>query len=507
LALCRESLEPQGFFGWNDGLANASHPQQAAAHESPVPTAPLCVDLDGTLIYSDMLWESLARLIKQNFLYIFAVPFWVMSGRANLKRQVAARTTINPALLPYNESFVQFLREEKSRGRRILLVSASDRALVEKVAAQVGLFDEVMASDGQTNLRSETKRDALVKKFGQGGFDYAGNSYADVAVWAATRKNIVVNAPKSLATRMRNAGRVVAEFAGPPERARAAWKALRPHQWVKNIIIFVPLITAHKLRDVTMVQSSLLAFAAFSFFASGVYVLNDLLDLESDRQHVRKRNRPLASGRLYLPWAFIGGPLLLLIPTVLSLIALPKFALVLLAYGVITTAYSLRLKEVAILDVFVLAGLYTMRLVAGHVASGIEFSSWLLGFSMFIFLSLAMMKRLQELQSLREQNLTGIKGRGYVVGDLEIVNTFGMTSGYLSVIVMALYVNSEQVSKLYHHPGLLLLICPLLLYWISRVWLITHRGQLHDDPVLFALKDVQSYIIGVLALLLVWLAT
>ncbi len=480
---------------------------QAAAHESPIPSAPLCVDLDGTLIYSDMLWESLARLLKQNFLYIFAVPFWVLSGRANLKHQVATRATVNPALLPYNETFLSFLRVEKKRGRRILLASASDRALVDKVAAHVGLFEEVLASDGQTNLRSEAKRDALVKKFGQGGFDYAGNSLADLPVWAATRKNIVVNASAALATKMRNEGRVVAEFAGPPDRVSAVWQAMRPHQWVKNIIIFVPLITSHSVRDQVMVQSSLLAFAAFCLFASGVYVLNDLLDLESDRQHARKCKRPLASGRLYLPWAFIGGPLLLFVPMVLSLIALPKFALVLLAYGVITTAYSLRLKEVAILDVFVLAGLYTMRLVAGHIATGIDFSSWLLGFSMFIFLSLAMMKRLQELQSLRERNLTGIEGRGYVVGDLEMVNNFGMASGYLSVIVMALYVNSEQVTKLYSHPKLLMLICPLQLYWISRVWLITHRGQLHDDPVLFALKDRQSYVIGALALLLVWLAT
>jgi 4-hydroxybenzoate polyprenyltransferase/phosphoserine phosphatase len=465
------------------------------------------VDLDGTLIYSDMLWESLARLLKQNFLYIFAVPIWALSGRANLKRQVAARTTVNPALLPYNEAFLQFLREEKARGRRLVLASASEHALVEKVAGYVGLFDEVLASDGRTNLRSAAKCAALIKKFGRGGFDYAGNSSADLAVWAATRKNIVVNAPAALAARVRNDGRVAAEFAGPPERVRAIWQALRPHQWVKNIIIFVPLITAHKVGNAEDVQASLLAFAAFCLFASGVYVLNDLSDLESDRQHARKRNRPLASGRLYLPWAFVGGPLLLIVPTVLSLIALPRFAVVLLAYGVITTAYTLRLKEVAILDVFVLAGLYTMRLVAGHVATGIEFSSWLLGFSMFIFLSLAMMKRLQELQSLRDQNLTGIKGRGYLVGDLQMVNTFGVTSGYLSVIVMALYVNSDQVSRLYHHPGLLLLVCPLLLYWISRVWLITHRGQLHDDPVLFAIKDRQSYIIGALALLLVWLAT
>jgi len=488
-------------------LANAPHLTPATGGEATASSVPLCVDLDGTLTYTDMLWESLANLLKRNPLFAFMVPIWLLSGRANLKRQVAKRATIDATLLPYNEEFLNYLRTEKSRGRKILLVSASDQALVEKVAAHIGLFDDVMASDGQTNLRSENKCAALEKRFGKNGFDYAGNSPPDIAVWAGARQAIVVNAPAALTARMKGTGKVSAEFPARGQPLRALWKALRPHQWVKNIIIFVPLITAHKIRDVEAVKASLLAFAAFCLFASGVYVLNDLFDLESDRQHATKKNRPLASGRLYLPYAFIAGPLLLLVPTVLSLIALPRFALVLLAYGIITTAYSLRLKEIAMLDVFVLAGLYTMRLVAGHVATGIEYSSWLLGFSMFIFLSLAMMKRLQELHSLRERKLTNIKGRGYVLSDLPMVNNFGMASGYLSVIVMALYVNSEQVVKLYHNPTLLLLICPLLLYWISRIWMITNRGQLHDDPVLFAIKDVQSYVIGALAMLLVWLAT
>lgn len=465
------------------------------------------MDLDGTLIYSDMLWESLAVLLRQNPLYIFMVPIWFCSGRANLKRQIAARCTVDVALLPYNEPFVAYLRAERKRGRKLLLASASDRSLVEKVATYVGLFDEVLASDGQINLRGPAKVAALEAKFGRGGFDYAGNSHVDVPVWAGSKNIVLVNTPRTLATQLRAGGRVVAEFAGPPGRLKAACKALRPHQWVKNLIIFIPVITSHSLHNAMIRQHTILAFIAFCLFASGVYIFNDFFDLASDRQHATKRIRPLASGQLYLPWALIGGPALVVVSMIFALVLLPKFALVLLIYGALTLAYTLVLKEIVLLDVFVLAALYTMRLVAGHVVSGIAFSSWLLGFSMFIFLSLAMMKRLQELQSQRKREESTIKGRGYVVGDLEMVTSFGVASGYLSVLILALYVNSEQVKSLYHHPDVLLLICPLMMYWISRVWLLTHRGKLHDDPVLFAVKDTASYVVGALALLLVWLAT
>lgn len=465
------------------------------------------MDLDGTLIYSDMLWESLAVLLRRNPLYLLLVPIWLLSGRARLKHEVAARTTVEVELLPYNQPFMDYLRAEKKRGRKLILASASDRALVEKVAAHTGLFDEVLASDGRTNLRGAAKVAALEAKYGRSGFDYAGNSMVDLPVWAGAKNIVVVNAPSALAESMRRGGRVSAEFAGPPEKMKAAWKALRPHQWVKNLIIFVPVITSHSLHNPAIRHAILLAFALFCLFASGVYLLNDLFDLSADRHHATKRLRPLASGRLYLPWAFIGGPALMVLPLILSLVMMPKFALVLAGYGVLTLAYTLALKEVALLDVFVLAALYTLRLVAGHVATHIVFSSWLLGFSMFIFLSLAMMKRRQELQTLRERELTNIKGRGYVVGDLEIVTSFGVASGFISVLILALYVNSTQVATLYHHPDMLLLICPLMIYWLCRLWLITQRGQLHDDPVLFAIKDIPSYVIGALALLLVWLAT
>jgi 4-hydroxybenzoate polyprenyltransferase len=488
-------------------LAHPPSPFPVGPGETFASPVPLCVDLDGTLIYSDMLWESLAVLLRKSPWLIFMVPVWFLNGRAYLKRQIAARATVDVALLPYNEPFLEYLRAEKKRGRPMLLASASDRALVEKVAAHTGLFDEVLASDGRTNLRGAAKVAALEARFGRGGFDYAGNSHVDVPVWAGSKNIVVVDAPRALARQLRAGGRVTAEFPGPPARVKAVVQALRPHQWVKNLIVFIPVITSHNLHNWAILQSTLLAFAAFCLLASGVYVINDLFDLASDRQHDTKRFRPLASGRLYLPWALIGGPLLMVVPLVVALVLMPKFALVLLGYGVLALAYTFVLKEIVVLDVFVLAALYTLRLAAGHVATGIVFSAWLLGFSLFIFLSLAMMKRLQELQALRRRDQTAIKGRGYVVDDLEMVSSFGVASGYLSVLILALYVNSEQVKSLYHHPDLLLLICPLMMYWLSRVWLLTHRGRLHDDPVLFAIKDAQSYAVGALALLLVWLAT
>jgi 4-hydroxybenzoate polyprenyltransferase len=287
---------------------------------------------------------------------------------------------------------------------------------------------------------------------------------------------------------------------------RALIRTLRPHQWVKNFIVFVPLITSHNLTFWPLL-SALGAFVALCWCASGVYVLNDLLDLDADRQHPTKRERPFAAGELPLPVGLILFPVLLVLSVAFAWWMTPKFAMLLAVYVVATTAYSWQLKRVALLDVFILAGLYTLRLIAGHVVTDIPYSVWLLVFSMFIFLSLALVKRFRELQGLRQQNKVDAHGRGYMASDLELVTMLGLINGSLAVLVLALYVNSEQVVTLYQHPMLLLLICPLMLFWISRVWLLAHRGQMHTDPVVFVLKDWASYAVGALTLLVVWLAT
>ena len=464
------------------------------------------MDLDGTLIRSDMLWESVARLVRQSPLAALAIPFWWLKGRAHLKQQLAARVQVDAASLPYNEEFLDWLKEQKRNGRKLILATASDIAMAQPVADHVGLFDEVMASDGKTNLRHAAKLRALTEKFGERGFDYAGNSPVDLGVWAGTREAIVVHGTDRLAQRAARRTKVGKVFPNKPSGFAALAKSLRPHQWIKNLIVFLPVIASHRLTFWPLL-SAFGAFAAFCLCASGVYLLNDLLDLDADRRHPNKCRRPLAAGQLPISVALVAAPVLLLFSGIVAWQVTSGLMWLLAVYFIVTTAYSSYFKRVALLDVFILAGLYTSRLIAGHLATGIVYSAWLLMFSMFIFLSLALMKRFQELHSVRAQNGHEVKGRGYTAGDLELVTTLGLVSGFLAVLVLALYVNSEQVVKLYAHPTLLLLVCPLLLYWISRVWFLAHRGQMHDDPVAFAFKDWVSYFIGALTLVVMWLAT
>lgn len=468
---------------------------------------PLAVDLDGTLIRTDMMWESLVRLLRQNpFAALFSL-FALVRGRAHFKQHIAARVKVDPANLPYHAEFVTWLKQQKAGGRQLILATASDVGMAGPIAAHVGLFDDVMASDGKTNLRNAAKRRALTARFGERGYDYAGNSKDDLGVWPGTREAVVVNAPASLARCAAECTKVGPTFLAEPSHLKSLVRALRPHQWIKNFILFIPVLTAHKLEDQTILLQAGLAFIAFCLAASGVYLLNDLLDLDADRHHSTKRSRPFASGDLPLQFGLIGAPLLLLSALGLSFCLSPRFALVTALYFVISTSYSWGFKRVALLDVLFLAGLYTWRLVAGHVATGIAWSNWLLAFSMFIFLSLALMKRYQEIQSVRGQNGHELKGRGYTTHHHDSVVVLGLISGVAAVIVLGLYVNSAQVVKLYAHPKLLLLACPLLLTWICRVWLLTYRGRMLDDPTAFAFKDWGSYVIGVLMLAVMWFAT
>jgi 4-hydroxybenzoate polyprenyltransferase/phosphoserine phosphatase len=473
---------------------------------SPAASVPLCVDLDGTLVRSDMLWESFAQLLKRSPHVLALLPFWALRGRAPFKRLVAARVALDPATLPYHEALISHLREEKGRGRRILLVTAADQHVADQVALHVGLFDEVLASDGTTNLGGRAKAALLVARFGEKGFDYVGDGVTDLHVWDRAREATFVGASASV--RRRASGTATSrDFPRDTSRLRGVVRILRPHQWVKNLIVFVPLITSHQILRENLSRAALLAFVAFCVCASSIYVLNDLLDIEADRHHRSKRRRPLASGALPISWAFPLGPALLAGGLLLAASVSSLLAAVMGLYVATSFAYSWQLKRVPLLDVFVLAGLYTLRLIAGHAATGIEYSDWLLAFSMFFFLNLALVKRYQEVQILSSRGEAAVKGRGYVVDDLMLLMQLGVASGYLSVLVLALYVSSEKVRLLYAHPTVLLLICPLFLFWTSRVWFLTHRGAMADDPVLFAMKDKATYLIGALTLGFLWMAS
>ena len=478
------------------------------ATPQPETAVPLCVDLDGTLIRTDLLWETLLGLVQRNPATIFQLLFWWTRGRACLKQKLAERVTIDPATLPYHEEFLAWLREQKKSGRKLILATASDLKAAQPVAAHVGLFDEVLASDGKTNLRSENKLRLLTEKFGERGFDYAGNSSADFAVWRGARQAIVVNARKSVAARAATCTTVGRVFPRESSIFAELLRSLRPHQWVKNLIVFVPVLAAHQLADVVTMQRTAWAFVVFCLCASGVYVLNDLMDLDADRRHPTKRNRPFAAGELPIPAGLALGLGFMLAGLLAAMQLSWQFTGVAAAYLILSTSYSWRIKSIALLDVFFLAGLYTIRLVAGHAATNLEYSSWMLMFSIFIFLSLALVKRYVELYNSQDGDpKKPLGGRGYAAGDLEIVASLGTGSGYLAALVLALYVDSQKVITLYAHPNWLLILCPLLLYWISHVWLRAHRGQMPGDPVLFAVKDGVSYFIGALALAVMWLAT
>lgn len=486
--------------------AEQTSPSRGSAAATALP--PIVCDLDGTLIHTDLLLETFLLLIKRNPLYLLVVPLWLLRGKATLKAEIARRVQLNAVALPYVAPLLEWLREQKAAGRALWLCTASDHRLARAVADHLGLFDGVLASDGQLNLAGRNKAQTLVQRFGERGFDYCGNHTVDLEVWRHARAAVVVNGSSGLEGRARAAGvQVEAVFAAGGGGIKAVVKAIRVHQWAKNALIFVPVAAAHLLGDLSTLGASLLAFAAFSLCASSVYLLNDMLDLQADRQHHSKCKRPFASGQLSLLFGLLATPVLLVVALLLAL-ALPlKFLGVLAAYYVATLAYSFGLKRVVMVDVLALAGLYTVRIVAGAAATGIALSFWLLMFSIFIFLSLAMVKRYAELHAMREQGKLKAQGRGYQVEDLHLLQSLGAASGYISTLVLALYVNSPDISILYKHPKAVWLLVPVMLYWISRVWMQTYRGHMDDDPLVFALKDRVSLATGALAALVLVFAT
>jgi 4-hydroxybenzoate polyprenyltransferase/phosphoserine phosphatase len=466
----------------------------------------LCVDLDGTLVQSDMLFESVMRLIKRNPLHLLQLPLWLLRGKAVLRAEIAARVEVDPATLPYNRELLTWLEEERRDGRCLWLCTATDARLASAVAAHVGLFDGVIASDGTGNPAGEAKAARLIERFGDRGFEYCGNEKRDLAIWRHSAGAIVVNGSVSLEQSAAAVTTLLRSFPPRAKRLAALLRALRPHQWAKNILLLVPLAAAHRISDLQLLQDSLLALLVFCLGASSVYVFNDLLDLESDRLHPRKAHRPFASGALPISAGLALAPLLLVAATLISLLLPVRFQLVFAAYYVLTLAYSLDLKRRVVVDAMALAGLYTLRIIAGATAVAVPLSFWLLLFSIFLFLSLALVKRFAELDSLRRRQQVQAAGRGYRVEDAAVLQSLGTASGQISVLVLALYVNSGEVESMYTRPEWIWTLCVLLLYWISRVWMKAQRGEMHEDPVIFALRDARSLGVGLLAAIAVALA-
>lgn len=469
---------------------------QAVAQSAAQRAIPLCVDLDGTLTPVDTLHESLLALAKQSPRALFAVPGWLAQGKAAFKREISARVGIDASTLPYHAPLLDWLRSEQRSGRQLVLATASNTATAQAVAAHLGLFSDVIATDDGENLSGEGKRRALVARFGERGYDYVGNDHVDEAVWQSARQAIVVGSP-ALAARAAALAEPGPVFAPARASLRLWIKAMRLYQWVKNVLVFVPALLAHGITQPAVLLNAVLAFIAFGLCASSVYLVNDLFDLAADRRHKRKRFRPFASGALTARSGVIAAGLLLAGAITIAALVNPLFCAVLALYYGVTWTYSLVLKRKALVDVMTLAGLYTVRIIAGAAATQIAPSFWLLAFSMFLFLSLGIVKRYTELDDAREG--TAPAGRGYGAGDLPLLQSLGTASGYSAIVVLALYVNSADSQALYRHWQGLWLICPLLLFWISRIWMLTTRGRMHDDPIIFALRDRISLAVIALA--------
>lgn len=455
-------------------------------------TADLVVDLDGTLIATDLLWESTFQLLKQNMLYLFLLPIWALKGKAYLKHQISLRVIIDPATLPYRLEFIDYLREEHGKGRRLVLATGAARRFADSIAAHLGIFDAVHATDATRNLTVH-KTKFLLETFGDVKFAYAGNSKADIPVFAAASEAIVV-APDRAARKWQQA-HAARLFEAPKTSFRAFLKMLRVHQWMKNTLIFVPATLDHQLTVWPILLNAIIAFCAFSAAASAIYIVNDLFDLPLDRQHQRKRNRAFASGAFSIPFGLAVSAGLIILAALLALQLPWMFGVVLAGYLIATTAYSLSLKRMLLIDVFTLAGLYTLRILAGAAANQIEGSFWLLAFSSFFFLSLALVKRYVELQNGALAVNDRIAGRGYRPADREVVAQCGVASAFAAALVLALYVDSDAVVRLYAYPWLIWPLCPIVLYLNIRIWILAYRGEMHDDPVVFIISDWRSQVV------------
>lgn len=469
-------------------------------------TFPLCVDMDGTLIKTDLLLETLLVLLKDSPWCLFYLPFWLIKGKAVFKAEIAKRVECRPEFLPYKQEFLEWLIVQKHTGRKVFLCTASNYRLANAVENHLGIFDGVIASSDTENLSGSQKAKRLVAEFGHKQFDYCGNHQVDCAIWSVSDGAVIVHGTERLKHAASNLCSIRAVFPDSTSKLKVLFRTIRLHQWAKNVLVFIPLLAAHKFNDVLAVQQCLIAFLSFGFCASSVYMLNDMLDLEADRQHLRKSKRPFAAGELSLLWGGALVPALLIISLGLASHLSIGFCVILGAYYLLTVAYSFVLKRLVLIDTISLAALYTSRIIAGAMAISVPLSFWLILFSIFLFFSLALVKRYAELDALQRNGELKAVGRGYHIEDLPLLSSIGTASGFLCVLVLALYINSPAIQALYKYPECIWLLCIIMLYWISRIWLVTYRGQMHDDPVVYALKDKTSLCLGLLIVLIVGLA-
>lgn len=459
---------------------------------------PLAVDLDGTLIHGDIFIEAILRFLRMQPLRALDLLGWLMKGRAYAKARLAEAAPCDPAHLPYNSALIEWLRAERAAGRTLALATASDRHEAQRIADYVGLFDAVFASDGETNLKSSRKGERLAHAYPQ-GFVYAGNERADLRVWRRAQAAVLVNTSAGLGQRAAQACAIEKSIPSPHDHTRAFVRALRPEQWAKNLLVFLPIIAGQGWLNAQAWIGAMLAFAALCCAASSVYLINDAADIDADRRHHRKRNRPFASGALSPYLGLPASLALLLTGLALGLFtgALGYVAL----YFAISTLYTFWLKTKRLADVFALSSLYVIRVIFGGAASGYFASTWLLAFCGFFFFSLVLCKRVTEIETAAAGAGADLSRRGYQISDSAILKMMGVTAGFISCLILALYIQDDVATAAhYRWPDALWTLPAVVTYWLCRVWLLTDRGEMHDDPLMFALRDRTSWLVAIAAL-------
>ncbi|MDQ3060364.1 MAG: UbiA family prenyltransferase [Pseudomonadota bacterium] len=474
-----------------DPADRSADPPLPATHHA----MPLIVDLDGTLTPTDTLVELSLKAFKHHPVTLLKIPAWLLKGRAQFKQLVAAEAAghFNAATLPYNEALLDYLRAEKAGGRTLILATAADQSIAQGVAAHLGLFDRVLASDGSYNLKGDNKRRMIERTVGQ-PFAYAGDQAADLPIWKAAAAAVLVGVSPQLERIVSAHCPVERKFPKPGAGLKTWSRALRIHQWIKNVLLFVPLLTAFSLFDLGKIATMGLAFMAFSLVASATYIVNDLLDLDSDRAHPRKRSRPFASAQISLLTGAAASAAMLLAGLAIAALTSRALLLTLLCYLALTSAYTWLLKRYVLIDVVMLSVLYTLRILAGSVAVSVEVSPWLAAFSLFIFLSLALVKRCSELVALRQAGTSMTPGRDYQVADLPILQPLGVGAALSAVVIFGLFINAGETQLRYESPHLLWGAAVVMIYWMARLWIKTGRGEMHDDPIIYSLTNFNSLI-------------
>ena len=468
---------------------------------------PLCVDLDGTLIKTDSIIETLLIAIKKSPVLILLFPFWLLMGKNYFKNRIVKYGIPDVSIFPYNEEVIELIKNAKSQGRTTVLSTATREEIATAVGEHTQLFDEVICSTDTFNNRSSNKANVLINKFGDKGFDYIGNGYSDIAVFERADKSILISDNKHLIRKVSAVNSNLEIIKTNKNNFKYLLKGMRIYQWTKNVLIFLPLVLAHEFTDYKIVFDTLVGFLCFSFTASFIYLVNDLMDLESDRRHTAKYRRPFASGDLSPVLSLTVSFVFLLISFVVSFTYLPSdFGFVLTAYLILTISYSIYLKKITILDIITLSVLYSIRIIAGSEITNIALSKWFLAFSLFLFFSLAIIKRYTELSNLLKQNQTKTIGRGYQTDDMTILLSMGTSSGYLSVLIFLFYIFSPDVIKLYKEPILLMPVSIILLFWITRMWFLARRGEMNEDPLVFTSKDKYSYLMLLIAIVFIIIA-